>query len=107
MIGIRITVFCPIGVEHVQESSNPGVRNSNLKYDRDLGRPNVFAPISEQLWARKIELLLKHFKSQSSKHWFSSASFAAMHRIRGVECVSVTGRAEVFYYRKMDPEGTR
>jgi LmbE family N-acetylglucosaminyl deacetylase len=71
-----------------------------LKYDGDLGRPNVFVPICEQLCARKIELLLKNFKTQSSKHWFSSDTFEAMHRIRGVECASVTGRAEAFYCRK-------
>ena len=72
-----------------------------LKYDGDLGRPNVFIPLSEELCARKIELLLRHFKSQSTKHWFTSDTFAAIHRIRGIECASATGRAEAFYSRKM------
>lgn len=72
-----------------------------LKYDGDLGCPNVFVPLSEQLCARKIELLLKHFKSQSTKHWFTSDTFEAMHRIRGIECASATGRAEGFYCRKL------
>jgi LmbE family N-acetylglucosaminyl deacetylase len=72
-----------------------------LKYDGDLGRPNVFVPLSERLCARKIELLLKHFKTQSTKHWFTSDTFEAMHRIRGVESASVTGRAEAFYCRKL------
>jgi LmbE family N-acetylglucosaminyl deacetylase len=72
-----------------------------LKYDGDLGRPNVFAPLSEQLCTRKIELLLKHFKTQSTKHWFTSDTFEAMHRIRGVECASESGRAEAFYCRKL------
>jgi LmbE family N-acetylglucosaminyl deacetylase len=71
------------------------------KYDGDLGRPNVFLPISEQICSRKIELLLKHFKTQATKHWFTSDTFEAMHRIRGVECASSTGRAEAFYSRKM------
>jgi LmbE family N-acetylglucosaminyl deacetylase len=72
-----------------------------LKYDGDLGNPNVFVPISEQLCSRKIELLLKHFKTQATKHWFTSDTFEAVHRIRGVECASTTGRAEAFYSRKL------
>jgi LmbE family N-acetylglucosaminyl deacetylase len=72
-----------------------------LKYDGDLGCPNVFVPLSEQLCARKVELLLKHFKTQSTKHWFTSDTFDALSRIRGVECASATGRAEGFYCRKM------
>jgi LmbE family N-acetylglucosaminyl deacetylase len=72
-----------------------------LKYDGDLGHPNVFIPLSDQLCVRKIELLLKHFKTQSGKHWFTSDTFEAVHRIRGVECASATGRAEAFYCRKL------
>ncbi len=72
-----------------------------LKYDGDLGHPNVFVPVSEQLCMRKIELLMKHFQTQSTRHWFTSDTFEAMHRIRGIECVSPTGRAEAFYCRKM------
>jgi LmbE family N-acetylglucosaminyl deacetylase len=72
-----------------------------LKYDGDLGSPNVFIPLSEQLCARKVELLLKHFKTQSNKHWFTSDAFEALSRLRGIECASVTGRAEAFYCRKM------
>jgi LmbE family N-acetylglucosaminyl deacetylase len=72
-----------------------------LKYDGDLGRPNVFVPLSQQLCAQKIELLLKHFKTQSTKHWFTGDTFEAMHRIRGIECASATGRAEAFYCRKL------
>jgi len=72
-----------------------------LKYDGDLGCPNVFVPLSEQLCAQKIELLLKHFKTQSTKHWFTSDTFEAMHRVRGIECASAAGRAEAFYCRKL------
>jgi LmbE family N-acetylglucosaminyl deacetylase len=71
------------------------------KYDGDLGRPNVFVPLSDQLCTRKIELLLRHFKTQSTKHWFTSDTFEAMHRIRGIECASATGRAEAFFSRKL------
>jgi LmbE family N-acetylglucosaminyl deacetylase len=72
-----------------------------LKYDGDLGQPNLFVPLSERLSSRKIEMLLKHFKTQSSKHWFTRDTFAAMHRIRGIECASYTGLAEAFYSRKL------
>jgi LmbE family N-acetylglucosaminyl deacetylase len=72
-----------------------------LKYDGDLGRPNVFVPLSVELCTRKIELLMKHFKTQSTKHWFTGDTFEAMHRIRGIECASATGRAEAFYCRKL------
>jgi LmbE family N-acetylglucosaminyl deacetylase len=72
-----------------------------VKYDGDLGSPNLFMPLSEQLCARKVELLLKHFSTQTIRHWFTSDTFEAMHRIRGIECASATGRAEAFYCRKL------
>ena len=72
-----------------------------LKYDGDLGRPNVFMPLSDELCVRKTELLLKHFETQSAKHWFTRDTFEAMLRIRGIECASDTGRAEAFYCRKL------
>ena len=72
-----------------------------LKYDGDLGRPNVFIPLSDQFCNLKVEWLLKHFKTQSTKHWFTSDTFKAMHRIRGIECASATGLAEAFYCRKL------
>jgi LmbE family N-acetylglucosaminyl deacetylase len=72
-----------------------------LKYDGDLGAPNVFIPLSEEVCTRKVELLLKHFQTQLTRHWFTRDTFEAMHRIRGIECASVTGRAEAFYCRKL------
>jgi LmbE family N-acetylglucosaminyl deacetylase len=72
-----------------------------LKYDGDLGQPNVFIPLSGEIASRKISLLLKHFQSQSTKHWFTRDTFEAMHRIRGIECASSTGRAEAFHCRKL------
>jgi LmbE family N-acetylglucosaminyl deacetylase len=70
------------------------------KYDGDLGHPNFFFSLAERIASRKIELLLKHFKSQAtSKHWFSSDSFSALARIRGIE--SASPLAEAFYARKI------
>jgi LmbE family N-acetylglucosaminyl deacetylase len=71
-----------------------------LKYDGDLGSPNLFVPLSEEIAGRKVDLLLKHFQTQSTKHWFTRDTFEAIHRIRGIECASTTGRAEAFYCRK-------
>ena len=72
-----------------------------VKYDGDLGRPNLFIPLSKELSNRKVELLMKHFQTQGSRHWFTRDTFDAMLRIRGIECASKTGRAEAFYSRKM------
>jgi LmbE family N-acetylglucosaminyl deacetylase len=72
-----------------------------LKFDGDFGQPNVFVPLSKEMADRKVNLLLKHFQSQSTKHWFTRDSFEAVHRIRGVESASSTGYAEAFYCRKL------
>jgi LmbE family N-acetylglucosaminyl deacetylase len=71
------------------------------KYDGDFGTPNVFVPVSRRHIDRKNRLLLKHFRSQSNKHWFTEELFRATPRIRGMECGSPTQFAEAFYGRKL------
>ena len=71
------------------------------KYDGDLGAPNFFVPVSRANCVRKSRLLLRHFKSQAGKHWFSEELFQALPRIRGMECDSPTQFAEAFYCRKL------
>jgi LmbE family N-acetylglucosaminyl deacetylase len=71
------------------------------KYDADLGAPNVFVPLSEDVVARKVELLLRHFPSQQGKHWFTEDLFRAMLRLRGMEAASPTSFAEAFRCRKL------
>lgn len=71
------------------------------KYDGDFGSPNFFVPVSKAHCSRKSDLLLKHFQSQSNKHWFTPELFLATARIRGMECDSPTEYAEAFYSRKM------
>jgi hypothetical protein len=61
----------------------------------------VIVPEPEQLSTPTIDQLLKHFHTQLSKHWFTRDTFEAMHRIRGIECASPSGRAEAFYCRKV------
>lgn len=72
-----------------------------LKYDGDLGTPNLFVPLDPAIAERKIELLMRHFVSQTSKHWFTPDTFSALHRLRGVECASPSGLAEAFFARKV------
>ena len=70
------------------------------KYDGGLGSPNCFIPASQAFSDKKIATLMKCFVSETSKPWFSSETFAAMLRLRGVECNSATGLAEAFYCKK-------
>ncbi|MCO6493616.1 MAG: PIG-L family deacetylase [Phaeodactylibacter sp.] len=71
------------------------------KYDGDLGVPNCFVPLTEAQAGRKVELLLRHFSSQSKKHWFDKETFLSLLRIRGMESASPTRYAEAFHLRKM------
>jgi len=71
------------------------------KYDGDLGNPNVFVPVTEAQCRRKVDILLRHFGSQRSKHWFTEDLFLGLMRLRGAECRSPTGYAEAFHGRKL------
>lgn len=70
------------------------------KYDGDLSAPNLFFSLSRELGHRKIALLMKHFRSQQSRQWFSEDTFNALLRLRGVEANAPEGLAEAFYCRK-------
>jgi LmbE family N-acetylglucosaminyl deacetylase len=72
-----------------------------VKYDSDLGHPNLFSPLSEATVDRKISLLMKHFASQQRKQWYDEETFRGYMRIRGVQCDSATKYAEAFHLRKM------
>ncbi len=69
------------------------------KWDGDLQRTNVYVPVEPELLDRKIALLLTHFGSQRSKHWFDDETFRALARLRGLECN--TRYAEAFVARKL------
>jgi LmbE family N-acetylglucosaminyl deacetylase len=71
------------------------------KYDGDLGAPNVFFDLDEEVARRKVELLLESFPSQRGKRWFTEDLFLGLMRIRGMECNSPSGLAEAFYARKL------
>jgi LmbE family N-acetylglucosaminyl deacetylase len=71
------------------------------KYDGDLGNPNFFVYLDEAARKRKIELLLKHFRTQGNKHWFTEETFASILRLRGIESKAPDGYAEAFHCRKL------
>jgi LmbE family N-acetylglucosaminyl deacetylase len=71
------------------------------KYDGDLGVPNLFVPIDEELSQRKVAYICRVFQTQSNRHWFTEDTFLSLMRLRGIECASPTKYAEAFYCRKI------
>ena len=71
------------------------------KYDGDLGAPNVFVPVTEELAREKARLINETFASQQGKHWFDEDLFLGLMRIRGMEAPSASGYAEAFVCRKL------
>jgi LmbE family N-acetylglucosaminyl deacetylase len=70
------------------------------KYDGDLGSPNFFVALDEAVCERKIQYILKGFRSQTGKRWFTEDTFRALLRIRGVESNAESAHAEAFFCRK-------
>ena len=71
------------------------------KYEGDLGRPNLFVPLTREQADRKVELLLKHFASQAGRRWFRADTFHGLMSVRGVECNAEHSRAEAFHAHKI------
>jgi LmbE family N-acetylglucosaminyl deacetylase len=71
------------------------------KVDGDMGRPNVFVPLTTAIAEKKLELLDRHFPSQSGKHWFDPDTFLGLMRLRGMEAVAPERLAEAFTCRKL------
>jgi LmbE family N-acetylglucosaminyl deacetylase len=71
------------------------------KWDGDLGQPNFYQPLAASLLERKIDLLVKHFGTQRSKHWFDDETFRGLARLRGMECRAPERYAEAFFARKV------
>src|SRR5256886_300396 len=72
-----------------------------LKYDGDLGTPNVFVHLTESLARRKVGILLDSFRSQVKKNWFTEDAFLAILRLRGLECNAPDKYAEAYHARKL------
>jgi len=71
------------------------------KYDGDFGVPNFFVPLSAATVRRKVAALMRHFPTQSGKHWFDEELFRGVLRLRGMECNSPSRYAEAFHARKL------
>ena len=71
------------------------------KYDGDLGSPNFFVQFDEAIRREKIGKIMKYFKSQYDKAWFTSDTFLSLMRLRGVESNAPEKYAEGFYCRKI------
>jgi LmbE family N-acetylglucosaminyl deacetylase len=71
------------------------------KWDGDLGQPNFYVPVSAAAMARKVELLMRHFGTQRSKHWFDEETFRGLARLRAMECRAPDRYAEAFFARKV------
>ena len=71
------------------------------KYDGDLGSPHVFVTLNKEVLNAKLNAILKYFRSQKTRRWFSEDTFLALPRLRGIESNSPSGYAEAFYCRKM------
>ncbi len=71
------------------------------KYEGDLGHPNLYVSLDEDVCRRKVDMIVGSFRSQASKPWFSADTFWGLLRIRGVECNSPSRFAEGLYCRKV------
>ena len=71
------------------------------KYDGDLGQPNLFTHLPEEICRRKIQYILKVYRTQTQKHWLTEDTLQAILRLRGVESCAASKYAEAFYCRKM------
>ena len=72
-----------------------------MKYDGDIGSPNVFVHLDETLCRKKIRFIMDSFKTQREKDWFTRDAFLSLLRIRGIESKAPGQYAEGFYCRKV------
>jgi LmbE family N-acetylglucosaminyl deacetylase len=70
------------------------------KYDGDFGSPNFFVRLESDTCKQKIAYIMKHFKTQTDKHWFTEDAFWSVMRLRGIEANFLSKYAEGFYCRK-------
>ncbi|MFC7545807.1 PIG-L deacetylase family protein [Plantactinospora sp. GCM10030261] len=66
----------------------PALHYEIPKWDGDLGRCNVYLPLTEERARRKVELLNACFPSQKARDWWDDEVFLGLARLRGVECRS-------------------
>jgi LmbE family N-acetylglucosaminyl deacetylase len=72
-----------------------------IKYDGDLGQPNIFVRLNEFICRKKVDYILDCFASQKGRHWFTEDALLSILRIRGVESAAPDRYSEAFYCRKL------
>ncbi len=72
-----------------------------IKYDGDLGTPNVLVHLNKEICRRKIKILMSCFKTQTNKDWFTTDAFLSLLRVRGIESKAPDKYAEGFYCGKL------
>lgn len=72
-----------------------------IKYDGDLGSPNMFIHLDAETCRQKIDYITQIFKSQGQRAWFTEDAFLSVMRIRGLESNAPAKYAEGFYCRKI------
>jgi len=72
-----------------------------LKYDGDIGTPNLYVHLDDTLCQKKIKFIMDSFKTQREKDWFTPDAFLSLLRIRGIESRAPGQYAEGFYCRKI------
>ena len=81
----------PADLEHVPRSPDPGIRDPQMGRRSGPARTSTCRSTRRRM-ARKVELLMRHFGSQRSKHWFDEETFrglaaAARHGMPGAGSV--------------------
>ncbi len=71
------------------------------KWDGDLGPVNLYVPLTAAEAAGKLDHLMAAFPSQRDRDWWSTETFLAILRLRGIECRAPDGVAEAFVCRKL------
>jgi LmbE family N-acetylglucosaminyl deacetylase len=71
------------------------------KYDGDLGKPNLFVPLTQETSSRKVRNICDVFQTERNKAWMTDDTFLALLRLRGVECAAADRYAEAFHCRKL------
>jgi LmbE family N-acetylglucosaminyl deacetylase len=74
------------------------LRYEIAQWNGDLGRPNLYVPMSDELAREKVGLLNASFPSQRGREWWDDEVFLGLARLRGVECHS--RYAEAFHSTK-------
>lgn len=70
-----------------------------LKWETDTPQPVLLHPLDPAVADEKLRVLMSSYASQQSKDWYDQAAFAALMRLRGVQCHHE--HAEAFVVEKL------